>query len=203
MTTNKPAVSSPTAKHLTASAHLKLRCAEELAGAIDETAHTILSALQNGQKLLTCGNGGSAADAQHLASELVGRFLKHRRALPALALTTDPSAVTAISNDYGFDHVFERQVEAHARPGDVLVAITTSGASPSILRAARAAREAGCVVIGLTGERGTAFADLCDKAIIVPSLETALIQEVHQSIVHCWGTIIEDHYLRENPANAE
>lgn len=199
---NPSAVSSTAQHHLTASAELKLRCAAELAGAIDEAGKIILAALQAGHKLLTCGNGGSAADAQHLSSELVGRFLQHRRALPAIALTTDSSAVTAISNDYGFDYVFERQVEAHARPGDVLVAITTSGASASILRAAHAARRLQCTVIGLTGQRGTDFAALCHKAVVVPSAETALIQEVHQSIIHCWGTIIEAHYLHENPTHA-
>jgi D-sedoheptulose 7-phosphate isomerase len=189
--------------HLEASARLKLRCAAELADAIDAAAAEILAALENAGKLLVCGNGGSAADAQHLASELVGRFIQHRKALPAIALTTDVSALTAISNDYGYEQVFARQVLAHACPGDILVVISTSGKSQSIITAAETGRQAGCHVIGLTGNDGGKLADACDRAIIVPSNETALIQEVHESIIHAWGTVIESHYLqKESSGNA-
>ncbi len=186
--------------HLEASARLKLLCADTLAESIDAAAIDLLSALRRGKKILVCGNGGSAADAQHLASELTGRFVRHRRALPAIALNTDTSALTAISNDYGYEMVFARQVEALAAAEDVLVVISTSGESASILRAAEAARVAGCAVIGLSGRDGGRLASLCDRCIIVPSTETALIQEVHESIIHSWGTVIEGWYLGEADA---
>ncbi len=183
--------------HLETSAQLKLRCASELSETISECALAILNAFSTGNKVLVCGNGGSAADAQHLASELTGRFRHHRTALPALALTTDTSALTAISNDYGFDHVFARQVQAHAKRGDILILISTSGKSPSVLQAAEAGQQCECHLIGLTGEAGVDLAAMCHRTVMVPSRETALIQEVHESIIHCWGTIIEDHYLNE------
>jgi D-sedoheptulose 7-phosphate isomerase len=181
--------------HLEASARLKHQCASELSDTIDAAAIEILSALRRGRKVLVFGNGGSAADAQHLASELTGRFIRHRRALPAIALTTDASALTAISNDYGFEYVFARQVEALAREGDIVIGISTSGSSPSILRALESARKQQCHIIGLTGRDGGQFPHLCDRTIIVPSHETALIQEVHESIIHSWGTVIEAWYL--------
>lgn len=181
--------------HLEASARLKLLCAEQLSEAIDSAAIDILSALRRGRKVLVCGNGGSAADAQHLASELTGRFRTHRRALPAIALSTDTSALTAISNDYGYDHVFARQVEALAVPGDVLVAISTSGGSGNVIRAAEEARRKACHVIALTGQGGGQLSSLCQRSIVVPSNDTALIQEVHESIIHSWGTVIESWYL--------
>lgn len=184
-------------EHLEASAQLKLRCARELRGEISACASEIIKAFTAGGKLMVCGNGGSAADAQHLASELSGRFRADRQALPAIALTTDTSALTAISNDYGFDRVFERQVHAHARAGDVLVVISTSGKSRNILLAAQAGHNCGCHVIGLTGEAGVDLAAVSHRAILVPSRETALIQEAHESIIHCWGIIIEEHYLVE------
>lgn len=181
--------------HLEASARLKLECAEKLAEAIDAAAIELLSALRRGRKVLVCGNGGSAADAQHLASELTGRFIRHRRALPAIALTTDTSALTAISNDYGFEHAFARQVEALAVSGDVVVVISTSGASGNVVRAAEEARRKDCHIIGLTGRDGGELATLCDRCIVVPCNKTALIQEVHESIIHAWGTVIESWYL--------
>lgn len=184
--------------HLEASAQLKLHCATVLAEQIDTAAIELLSALRRGRKILVCGNGGSAADAQHLASELTGRFIRHRKALPAIALTTDTSALTAISNDYGFDQVFARQVEAYAAPGDVLVAISTSGNSESVVRAIEAARQRECHVVGLTGNDGGTMARLCHRVLVVPARETALIQEVHTSIIHCWGTVIEAWYV-DNP----
>lgn len=181
--------------HLEASARLKLHCAQVLSESVDAAAFEILNALRRGKKVLVCGNGGSASDAQHLASELTGRYVKHRRALPAIALTTDTSALTAISNDYGYEMVFARQVEALGTQGDVVVVISTSGASASILRAAETARIMQCTVIGLSGRTGGKLVDLCDRCIVVPSDETALIQEVHESIIHAWGTVIEGWYL--------
>lgn len=183
--------------HLEASARLKAHCAVELADEIDAAGRAILAALQAGNKLLVCGNGGSAADAQHLSSELVGRFVTHRKALPAIALTTDTSALTAISNDYGYDHVFARQVEAYAKPGDVLVVISTSGESATIIQAVEAGRRSGCHVIGITGRDGGKLVPACERAIIVPAQETALIQEVHTSIIHAWGRMIEGWYLAQ------
>src|SRR4051794_32598553 len=137
-----------------------------------------------GHKVLLCGNGGSAADAQHIAAELVGRFVIERRPLPAIALTTDTSALTAIGNDYGYEHVFSRQVLALGSPGDVLVAITTSGTSKNVVAAAAAAREVGMKVIGLTGANGSAFVQACDAGVAVPSTNTARIQECHIAVGH-------------------
>lgn len=181
--------------HLEASARLKTECAEKLSDHIDAAAIDILSALRRGRKVLVCGNGGSACDAQHFASELTGRYRRHRRALPAIALTTDTSALTAISNDYGYEQVFARQIEALAVADDIVVVISTSGESSSILRAAETAKKIGCTVIGLTGREGGQLPSLCNRCIIVPSHETALIQEVHESIIHSWGTVIESWYL--------
>ena len=184
--------------HLLASARLKTRCAEELSDAIDAVGIEILQALRRGKKVLVFGNGGSAADAQHLASELTGRFVRHRKALPAIALTTDSSALTAISNDYGFDHVFSRQVEALASEGDIVIGISTSGESASVVRAMEAAQNIRCVTIGLTGREGGKLPHLCNRCLVVPCNETALIQEVHESIIHAWGTVVEAWYL-DNP----
>jgi D-sedoheptulose 7-phosphate isomerase len=137
-----------------------------------------------GSRLLAVGNGGSAAEAQHLAAELAGRFEVERRPLSALALCADASATTAIANDYGYAELFARQVEAHGRPGDVLVALSTSGASPNVLAAARTARARGMIVIGLTGPGDCALRRLCDEALCVPGCSTATVQEVHLLAVH-------------------
>src|SRR6185436_8197606 len=148
--------------------------------------------LQSGGKLLLAGNGGSAADAQHIATELVVRFKKNRRALPAIALTTDSSALTAIGNDLGFEHLFSRQIEALGRPGDVFLGLSTSGRSPNILAACRAARETGMAVIGFTGATGGAMSDLCDALVRVPSDDTPFIQQVHIAIGHTVCAIAEE-----------
>jgi len=140
--------------------------------------------LKGGGRILVCGNGGSAADAQHLAAELVCRFRHDRDALCAVALTTDTSALTAIANDYGFDRVFSRQVEALARPGDVLVAISTSGNSTNVIEAARQARAEGCTVVALTGRSGGALAEHADLLLAAPSDTVARIQEVHELCIH-------------------
>ena len=142
--------------------------------------------LRRGCKILVCGNGGSAADAQHLAAELSGRYLKERRALAGLALTTDTSALTAIGNDYGFDQIFSRQVEAIGRPGDLLIGISTSGNSPNVLLAVEAAKRLGLHTLGLLGRDGGKLKDQVDDALVVPSTVTARIQEVHQMVYHFW-----------------
>jgi len=155
-------------------------------------ADLITRSLAGGGSLLLAGNGGSAADAQHIAAELTGRFLKDRRALRALALHANSSAVTAVGNDYGYDEIFARELSAHARPGDVLLAISTSGNSPNILRAIEAAREHGVVVIGLTGRPGGRMQSLCDVCVCVPSERTARIQEMHITIGHTLCQLLEE-----------
>ena len=165
---------------------------ESIQKPILEAAEAIASCLQSGKKVLFCGNGGSAADAQHLAAELVGRFQKERKALPALALHTDTSALTSIANDYGFDQVYARQIQAHGREGDVLVALSTSGNSISILRAAEEAGHAGVKVIAMTGQDGGQLKSLCDVWIGVPSSITARIQECHILIGHFLCEVAEE-----------
>ena len=159
---------------------------------IEKCGHLIAETVQNGNKVLICGNGGSAADAQHIAAELAGRFEKERSAFPGIALTTDTSALTAISNDYGFERVFARQVEALAREGDLLIAISTSGTSPNIIAAVMEARRRGCRVIGMTGASWKKLAALSDLCIMVPSERTARIQELHITIAHIWCEMIDD-----------
>lgn len=165
--------------------------------AIASAARAIGGTLRGGGKILVCGNGGSAADAQHLAAELVGRFEAERRALPAIALTTDTSALTAITNDYDFKRVFARQVEALGRKGDLLVAISTSGNSPNILAAAMAARATGMTTVALTGGGGKKLAGLCDHAVLVPSERTARIQEAHILTIHLWCEAIDEEFLEK------
>lgn len=156
-----------------------------------DAALDMVSCLKKGGKILIVGNGGSAADAQHIAAELTGRFIVERRALAAIALTTDTSALTAIGNDYGFDSIFERQVEALAKEGDLLLAISTSGKSKNIVNAIEKAKNKGCRVIGLTGRDGGFMKNICDKNIIVPSTETARIQEIHIMIGHIFCSSID------------
>jgi D-sedoheptulose 7-phosphate isomerase len=155
-----------------------------LTGDIDAAVALCASAIHGGRKLMFCGNGGSAGDAQHLAAELVGRLVRNRKALPGLALSTDSSALTCIGNDFGYDEVFARQVEGLAQAGDVLFAISTSGTSRNVVRAVEAAREAGVKVIGLLGRDGGTLSAMVDVAIVVPSQETARIQEAHIFIGH-------------------
>jgi D-sedoheptulose 7-phosphate isomerase len=138
-----------------------------------------------------CGNGGSAADAQHIAAEFVGRYERERRALPAIALTTDTSALTALANDYNVEKIFARQVDALAVEGDCLIAISTSGNSPNVIAAVMAARSKGCKIIGLTGANGKKLASLCDQCVSVPSTRTARIQEAHITIAHIWCESID------------
>lgn len=158
---------------------------------IEKTAKILINALKNNNKILICGNGGSASDAQHFAAELTCRFETDRQALPAIALTTDTSALTAIANDYGFENIFSRQVEALGNKGDVLVAISTSGNSPNVLKAIDTAKQKQMQAIALTGKDGGKIKEL-ENNIIVPSETTSHIQESHILIIHIWCKLIED-----------
>jgi D-sedoheptulose 7-phosphate isomerase len=163
---------------------------------IAEIAQTIESSLRAGGKLLIAGNGGSAADAQHLAAEFLSRYLVDRRPLPALALTTDTSVLTAVGNDYGFEHAFERQVQGLGRPGDVFLAISTSGRSPNVLLALNAAREIGLVTIGFSGAAETEMRGLCRHFLAAPSRETAIVQQIHIVAGHAICALVERAMLR-------
>ena len=158
---------------------------------VESSGRVICDALAAGNKILLCGNGGSAADAQHIAAELVGRYEDQRRAYPAISLTTDTSALTALSNDFGFEEVFSRQVQALARPGDVLIAISTSGKSPNVVRAAEAASSLGCKTIGLTGLHAEPLANYCFITVQVLSERTARVQEGHITIGHLWCEMVD------------
>jgi D-sedoheptulose 7-phosphate isomerase len=164
----------------------------QLVPAIENGCKLVTDTVLAGGKILVAGNGGSAADAQHIAAELTGRYVKDRKALPAIALTVDTSALTAISNDYGFERVFARQLEAFATPNDLFIAISTSGNSPNILRALEKARELGCKTIGLSGRDGGQMNNLCDLNIIVPDDVTARIQEMHILIGHIFCKAVDN-----------
>jgi D-sedoheptulose 7-phosphate isomerase len=171
---------------------VKQRFFAERAERVLEVGRRMAASLKSGGKVLVFGNGGSAADAQHLAGELVGRYLVDRRALPAIALTTDPSVLTAVANDLGYDAVFRRQVEAHGRPGDVAIGISTSGRSRNVLAALECARANRLVTVGLTGAGGGPLAAVADHLIDVPSTDTPRIQEVHGLVVHLLCQIVEE-----------
>lgn len=158
---------------------------------IEQAARMLIECYRAGGKLLVMGNGGSAADAQHFAAELVGRYMRERPAYPAIALSTDTSILTAVSNDYGYQDVFRRQVEAHARPGDVVVGISTSGNSENVCRALVLAKERGAVTIALGGGDGGRLKSLADIALIAPSKETPRIQEAHITIIHILCDVVE------------
>jgi D-sedoheptulose 7-phosphate isomerase len=160
---------------------------------IERCGNLIVDALKTGNKILLCGNGGSAADAQHIAAEITGRFELERRGFPAIALTTDTSALTAIANDFGYESIFSRQVQAIAKKDDVLIGITTSGNSPNIISAVMEARQIGCKTIGLTGINGKKIASLCDASVLVPSERTARIQEAHITIGHLWCEMVDNN----------
>jgi D-sedoheptulose 7-phosphate isomerase len=168
-----------------------------LLAAAREIAEAIVAALRAGNKLLIIGNGGSAADAQHIAAEIVGRYKKDRPAYAAIALTTDTSALTAISNDYGFEQLFARQVEGLGRRGDVLLALSTSGRSANILAGLRTARERGLVTIGFTGAKGEALGALCDHLLVAPSDDTPIVQQIHLTIAHGICDEVEQSMMRE------
>jgi D-sedoheptulose 7-phosphate isomerase len=160
------------------------------------------AALVQGKKILWCGNGGSAADAQHMAAEIVGRFRRERRGLPSIALTTDTSILTAVANDYGYEAVFSRQVEALGNEGDVLVAISTSGNSPNVVKAVEMAKELGLVTVGFTGAGGGRLATLADFLFAVPTKDTARVQEAHSLVAHVLCDWVELDWVRTQPVAA-
>jgi len=162
-----------------------------LAADIDRLSTAIVTAIRHDKKILIMGNGGSAADAQHFAAEFVGRFLLERKALPAIALTTDTSILTAVGNDYGFDNIFRRQVEALAQPGDVVIGISTSGNSENVLLAMQAASEAGCVSVALLGRDGGRISNIVEIALTIPCQSTPHIQEAHAIIIHLVCDLVE------------
>ena len=188
--------------HFNHSAQTALACGESLTDDILRASEAMLDTLDNGGKLLLCGNGGSAADALHFSAELLVRFQKERKALPAVALVSDTATLTATGNDYAFDQIFSRQIEALAASGDHLVVITTSGNSPNILNAVAASREKREVrVTALTGRDGGTLASMLDQGdyeLRVPSDSTARIQEAHAIIIHCFCDLIDQHYCGEH-----
>ena len=171
-------------QELRESAELKIRCTEALPDAIEKAAQMLVDCFRAGGKVMLCGNGGSAADSQHIAAEFVNKFGIQRRALGSIALTTDTSNLTSIGNDMTFDDIFSRQVEALGKPGDVLIGITTSGKSPNIMKAFAAAKTIGVKTIGFLGRDGGPCAKACDHPIIVPHNTTSRIQEMHITIGH-------------------
>ena len=183
-----PAASARAAFEATAANYARLA---EMSDTIAEVAAVIVQRLRLGGTLMLCGNGGSAADAQHIAAELVGRFQADRQPIRALALGQNVSTATAVTNDYDFEQVFARELRAFARPEDVLIGITTSGTSRNVLRALKAARAVGCGTIGLTGRTAGGLPELCDRLIQVPAEETARIQELHIGVGHALCQIIE------------
>lgn len=175
--------------HLQAVQSLKLQLSQ-----VEACGQVLLASLKSGHKVLICGNGGSAADAQHFAAELTGRFETQRRALPAIALTTDTSAITAIGNDYGFDNIFSRQVEALGSEGDCLIAISTSGHSKNVIRAVTAAKAKGLKCIGLLGRDGGELKVMCDVSVVIGHPQTARIQECHLLIEHIWCSMLDQAF---------
>ena len=159
---------------------------------LDEAAKCLVQALENGNKILIAGNGGSAADAQHFAAELVGRFLKERQGLPAIALTTDTSILTSVGNDYAFSKVFSRQIEALAKEGDIFIGISTSGNSGNIIEAVEQAKKMNVKTIGFLGKDGGKLKDLCDQSLIVPCTTTARVQEAQELTYHIICEIIDE-----------
>jgi D-sedoheptulose 7-phosphate isomerase len=189
----------PIAVHLDGSLAALQRAAhdETLLDVARKIAAAIIAALRSGNKLLIIGNGGSAADAQHIAAEIVGRYKQDRPGYAAIALTTDTSALTSIANDYGFEQVFARQVEGLGMRGDVLLALSTSGKSPNIVAALRFARERGLVTVGFTGTKGENLRALCDHLLVAPSDDTPLIQQIYLAIAHGICDEIEQTLMRE------
>jgi D-sedoheptulose 7-phosphate isomerase len=177
-------------KHFTAHQELVAKSLDALEVTSEAASRAIVAALAAGNKILTLGNGGSSAEASHLAEELVGRYRKTRRPFPAICLTSDSGTVTCIANDFGYEAVFDRQVEAFAQKGDVVVALTTSGKSENVLRALRTAKAQGAVTIAMTGEAGLNGVD-ADHVVAVPSANSAYIQEVHLMLIHVWCEAVE------------
>ena len=180
-------------KQLLESADLKRKVASDPAftALVARMAQIVFEAIKSGHRIYLCGNGGSAADSQHLAAEFIGRFQKERAAWPAEALSTNTSILTALGNDYSFDIVFSRQVEAMVQPGDVLIGITTSGNSPNIIKAVEAARARGAKTLGFAGRDGGALKTACDECLVVPVQATCRIQEVHITVGHVICDLVE------------
>jgi D-sedoheptulose 7-phosphate isomerase len=188
----------PIAEHLALSRDALERATQD-AGLLDtarKIADVITGALRGGHKLLIIGNGGSAADAQHIAAEIMGRYKKDRPAYAAIALTTDTSALTAVGNDYGFEQIFARQVEGLGQRGDVLLAMTTSGRSPNILAALKVARQQGLLTVGFTGSKGTSMSATCDHLLVAPSEDTAVIQQIYLTFAHGICDVIEQALMQ-------
>ena len=181
-------------QHVEDAIELKRAFFQREAGHILDQAADMAERLRRGCKILVCGNGGSAADAQHFAAELSGRYVKERRALAGIALTVDTSALTAIGNDYGYDQVFSRQVEALGRPGDLLVGISTSGNSRNVILAVEAAKALGMRTVGLLGRDGGRLKDLVDDALVVHCPVTARVQEIHLMTYHFWCEALDTHF---------
>jgi D-sedoheptulose 7-phosphate isomerase len=179
------------------SAEVKRKFVREHADRIAQVVQVIARALREGRKVLLFGNGGSATDASHLAAEFVGRYHKDRRPLPAIALGSDPAAVTCIANDYGYDELFARQVRAHGQKGDIAIAISTSGNSPNVLKGVEAAKACGLTTIGWIGHKGGKLAGLVDHAFVVPSTVTARIQESHITLGHVLCELIESELFEK------
>ena len=190
---------STVAATLRETAHLHEAAARESAGAVAAAVETLLTALAGGGKVLIFGNGGSAADAQHFACELVGRFLRERQALAAIALTTDASTMTAVANDYGFDRVFVRQIEALGRPGDVAIGISTSGSSANVLAGVQYAKSRGLKTVAFTGGNGGPIGAAADVHVNVPHALTPRVQEVHRTLIHAVCDQIERELGSLNP----
>jgi len=180
-------------KELNAHKETTEKVINSLQNDIELACKLVVETIKSGNKILLFGNGGSAADAQHIAAEFTGRYKTERKALPAIALTTDTSAITAIANDYGYDRVFDRQVKALANKGDLLIGISTSGNSTNVLRGFEIGKELGCKTIGLTGKNGGKFSVSCNLNIVVPSNDTARIQEMHILIGHIICQVIDDN----------
>ncbi len=179
------------AAHLRELADVAARSAETLAPLVEAAARLVRETLRAGGTLFFCGNGGSAADAQHMATEYVVRYMRNRRAYPAVALTTDPSLLTAAGNDIGFENVFSRQIEALAKPGDLLVIHSTSGNSPNVIRAAEAARDAGIKVLAFSSRDGGKLRELADHSVVIPTQRTDRAQELHLCIEHVICDVVE------------
>jgi D-sedoheptulose 7-phosphate isomerase len=189
----------PIAVHLKQSLRALERATQDAAllSTARKIAAVVIAAFRSGNKLLIIGNGGSAADAQHIAAEIIGRYKQDRPAYAAVALTTDTSALTAIANDYGFEKVFARQIEGLGRRGDVLLALSTSGRSPNILAALRTARERGLVTIAFTGSKGEALGTHCDHLLVAPTDDTPVVQQIHLVLAHGICEEIEQTMMRE------
>ena len=196
--TNHKGLAERIAAQFAESIEVKQRVLETEIGTLAQIAEILVAALRGGHRVLLCGNGGSAADSQHIAAELVGRFGRERAALPAIALTTDTSILTALANDYSYADVFARQVEALGTPGDVLVGISTSGNSPNVLAAMRTARNRGMRTIGWTGESGGQLREAADVCFRVPSRSTSRIQESHITAGHALCEMIERELFEKN-----